>query len=107
MQNYLTAGEGYEMKCSEQELISNLIEMYTYYFKEANQLHEKFFDERVEEAETKDEEDINAYEINSYRLGKADGAVETLSEILLSVLGGGNMYDIWHKTMMWVNKSYI
>ena len=92
---YLQAGEGYEMKCTEQELINNLIEMYTYHFKQAREIQDKMVDE-----EFISEDDL-------YNLGKENGAIDAVSAIMLSVIGGGDMYDIWIKTLDWLDNEKV
>lgn len=82
MKSYKQAGEGYTIKCSADEVFNNLVEMYTYNFKLAVDL-------------SRDSE------INDYNIGKADGAVEVLSALLLSMVGGGQMFDIWQSTLRW------
>lgn len=76
-----------KMKCTEEKMMNDLIELYTYYFKRAA------------------EEDRKAArnENQIYEIGKNDGAVEALGAIMLQVFGGKAMYEIWKKTMEWVN----
>ena len=95
MKTYLTAAEGFKIK-DQQQLISDIIELYTYHYKQATDLHNKLYDADI------DDEDISEAEENAYILGKADGANEILSAIILSAFGGGVAYDIWQKTMEWI-----
>ena len=86
MQTYKQASEGYEPKCSVEEVLNNLIEMYTYHFKLAA------------EADRDDPK-------KDYEVGRADGAMEAIQAILLAVVGGGQMYDIWQSTLKWVHSE--
>ena len=95
MQDYLMPNEQFKVKCTDQELIQDLIELYTYWYKIANETHKEFVDKF-------DNDELEASD--SYYIGQADGALEALSEIMLTVLGGGVTYDVWQKTMEWINR---
>lgn len=66
------------MKCTEQELIKNLKELHEYYWNLGKKLH------------ASDSKSPN----HAYETGKADGALEAVDAILLSVIGGKEMYKI-------------
>lgn len=85
---YLTAGENFKVKCSDQALISSLVELYSYHFKKAVEL-----------------EDSPVTAKDAYTFGVHDGATKALEAILLLTLGGRATYEIWEKTMKWANSG--
>lgn len=78
-----------KMKCTEEKLMNDLVEVYTYHYK------------RAVEMDRGDSQNAN----HAYELGKEDGAVEALSAIMLQVFGGKAFYEIWTKTMEWATKG--
>lgn len=94
--NYKSAGSGYTVKCSEDEIVNTLVELYTYRFKEARDI----------DATIDDDMDISEIDPEkAFELGMAQGAVDALSNVLLAVLGGGQMFDIWQSTISWLDKT--
>ena len=77
------------MKCTEEKLMNDLVETYSYHFKRAVELGRG--------------DSKNAQ--HAYELGKEDGAVEALGTIMLQVFGGKVFYEIWQKTMKWANEE--
>lgn len=81
--------ENPKMKCSEEKLMNDLVELYSYYFKRSVENNRK---------------DLRS-DSQFYELGKDDGAVEALGAVMLQVFGGKAMYEIWNKAMVWANKE--
>ena len=77
--NYRILGEGFTMQCKEQDLLRDLVEAYSYYYK-------------IAQTEGPDGT-------------RAEGAVEALSAIMLKVFGGPAFYKIWESTMEWASKG--
>lgn len=72
------------MKITEEKLKNSMVEMYTYYFRQARLMH------------MQDEAD-------QYEAGKADGAVDALGAIMLQVFGGKDFYKIWTMAIAWAD----
>lgn len=89
MSSYRLLGEGFEMKCTPETLMSSLLEVYSYHYKRAYDANR---------TETKDPDQC-------YMNGKDYGAVEAIEAIMLQVFGGAAMYKIWQDTMDWAGRS--
>lgn len=75
------------MRITEGKLKNDLVEAYTFYFRQAR----RFYDQ---EEMTEEEQ---------YRCAKADGAVEALGAIMLQVFGGKEFGKIWEMTLNWLD----
>lgn len=83
---FMFASDELEKKCSDTELIESLVELYSYNFKKSHDA----------DRENKDE---------FYNIGRTDGAVDVLSAVLLKVLGGREMYNLWMRVIDWADKN--
>lgn len=75
------------MRISEEQLKNDLVECYTFYFRQARRFYEQ--EEMTEEEQ--------------YMCAKADGGVEALSSIMLQVFGGKEFGEIWSMTLNWLD----
>lgn len=80
------------MKITEEKLKDDLIQIYTYHFKQA-----------VDKDELRDSKNPE----EAYEIGKHDGAVEAIEAVMLQVFGGKQLFEIWQKTMRWANDGKI
>lgn len=90
MSAFLFANENIEMKCSENELIDALVELYTFNYK----LSQKADRETLDAAQT-------------YQVGTYDGAVTALGAILLKVVGGHQYLDMLERIGEWVENGNV
>lgn len=75
------------MRITEEQLKNDLVECYTFYFRQARRFY--------------DQEDMSEDEL--YLCVKADGAVEALNAIMLQVFGGKEFGEIWSMTLNWLD----
>ena len=88
MSSYLIAAENWELKASAEDALNALIEDYTYSFKKARQILEKYGD-----AQMPHEAELEFIECN--------GHVQACGDVLMVLLGGGQFYDFWLSTLNW------
>ena len=94
MSNYLFASDDIKKVCADNDLISDLIQSYTYYAKRAVAIEDK-------QAQADENDEPYGDDFDDYELGRAVGAQDALGAILITVVGGKQMYEIWEKTMKW------
>lgn len=83
---FMLASDELEKKCSDTELIESLVELYSYNFKKSH------------DADRENQDEF-------YNIGRTDGAVDALSAVLLKVLGGREMYNLWQRVIDWADKT--